>query len=155
MSITKHEYSAGAVLVSDDGRGPRLLLIRLRKSGYELPKGHIEDGESAAEAALRELHEETGLITEPVIGPEIARIKYGFRRETVAIIKDVRYFLMTLGGGKAPNFGKRPPDLRDMMWIAGSDIDNVQLIKKNLRPILRKAMAKYNAAQIKMAKKGE
>lgn len=41
--------------------GERLVILRRAANGeYVLPKGHIEEGESAAEAAVREVHEETG-----------------------------------------------------------------------------------------------
>lgn len=43
-------------------RGQAVLLCRnTRKGYYYLPGGHIEPGESAAEALAREFHEETGL----------------------------------------------------------------------------------------------
>ena len=51
----------GGVLVREDGK----ILLREPKGHYggyvwTFPKGHAETGESAREAALREVHEETG-----------------------------------------------------------------------------------------------
>ena len=42
--------------------GKVLLLDRPSRSEVRLPKGHIDRGESAEEAALREVREETGYI---------------------------------------------------------------------------------------------
>jgi 8-oxo-dGTP pyrophosphatase MutT (NUDIX family) len=45
-----------------DAAGQRLLLTRRRDNGlWCLPGGHMEPGESAAEACVREVREETGL----------------------------------------------------------------------------------------------
>ncbi|MEK7599132.1 MAG: NUDIX domain-containing protein [Patescibacteria group bacterium] len=42
--------------------GKKIILCRVRNAGYFfLPGGHIEDGESAREALLRELREEIGI----------------------------------------------------------------------------------------------
>lgn len=49
--------AAGGVVINEGGE---LLMIYLRKR-WDLPKGHIEDGESSAEAACREVLEETGV----------------------------------------------------------------------------------------------
>ncbi|HWL43931.1 MAG TPA: NUDIX hydrolase [Ilumatobacter sp.] len=46
----------------------RILLVHHRFFGWSCPGGHVEPGESVAEAAVRELFEETGVVSEP-IGP--------------------------------------------------------------------------------------
>ena len=64
---------AAGVIVVD---GARILAFeRLDKPGFALPCGSIEDGESPAQAALREAHEETGLVLAlephaPFVGPD-------------------------------------------------------------------------------------
>jgi ADP-ribose pyrophosphatase YjhB (NUDIX family) len=56
-------WFGGVRVVVRDGEG-RILLVRQRHEGRDiwmLPGGGIEEGENAAEAAARELFEETGL----------------------------------------------------------------------------------------------
>ncbi len=54
---------AGGVVVRRDGRRVRVLLVRSSDGMHWLfPKGHIEAGESARQAAAREVREETGVI---------------------------------------------------------------------------------------------
>ena len=56
------EVSAGGIVfrrLSD--QGTRFLLIRDSYANWGFPKGHLEDGESPADAARRETGEETGL----------------------------------------------------------------------------------------------
>ncbi|MEM7728351.1 MAG: NUDIX domain-containing protein [Pseudomonadota bacterium] len=61
-------------------RGDDVLLIRRgqppRKGEWSLPGGRIEAGESEAEAALRELAEETGVSA--ALGPKVATIDADF-----------------------------------------------------------------------------
>ena len=52
------EITAGAIAYLPDER--KVILRRGRNGDIVIPKGHIEEGESAAEAAVRELREETG-----------------------------------------------------------------------------------------------
>ena len=60
------------VIVTD---GQRLLLGHASRSPrWDIPKGGVEPGESLAEAALRELREETGLVA-----PEAALMPLGVR----------------------------------------------------------------------------
>ena len=62
----EREYSAG-VFVYSYRRGKRLFLFLKRKGNDrpDVPKGHIERGESAMEAAIRETREESGLDVRP------------------------------------------------------------------------------------------
>ena len=54
---------AGAVVVRGQGASAEVLLVSAKKdpSQWIFPKGHVEPGESAAEAALREMREEGGV----------------------------------------------------------------------------------------------
>lgn len=51
------EWSARGVVVRSDGGVAQVLLIRDPYRNWALPRGHIEHGEDAASAALREVRE--------------------------------------------------------------------------------------------------
>ncbi|WP_237607374.1 NUDIX domain-containing protein [Roseimaritima sediminicola] len=52
-------YAAGVLLMTRPE--PHRFLLMKHTDRWDLPKGHAEAGESAAETALREMHEETGI----------------------------------------------------------------------------------------------
>jgi 8-oxo-dGTP pyrophosphatase MutT (NUDIX family) len=54
---------AGAIVYRRDDDGLHILLVRARRNPNDwiFPKGHIEEGETAAEAAVREAEEEAGV----------------------------------------------------------------------------------------------
>jgi 8-oxo-dGTP pyrophosphatase MutT (NUDIX family) len=54
---------AGAIAFMVEGRSPKVLLVRAKRdpSHWIFPKGHIEPGETAPKAAVRELLEEAGI----------------------------------------------------------------------------------------------
>lgn len=54
------EFSAGFILFRETPGGPLFLLLDYGKH-WDYPKGHLEEGESAWQAAVRELREETGI----------------------------------------------------------------------------------------------
>jgi 8-oxo-dGTP pyrophosphatase MutT (NUDIX family) len=61
---------AGAVVYRRGEDGFRVLIVRARKNPTDwiFPKGHIEENESAAQAAVREAEEEAG-VTGRVVAP--------------------------------------------------------------------------------------
>lgn len=90
--------AAGGVVVSADGE--RVLLVhRPRYGDWSLPKGKLDPGETAAQAALREVHEEAGYRCE--LGRELNEVRYIDRYGRP---KRVRYWTMTVESGSfTPN----------------------------------------------------
>ena len=81
------------------GRGPRFLLIKDSYDNWGFPKGHLEDGESPAEAATRETAEETGLDQLVLQGP-IRVIDWHFRFRGRHIHKYCHFFLFESPDGE-------------------------------------------------------
>ena len=57
----RRETSAGGVVFRREGGRTLVLLIRDAHASWGFPKGHVERGEAFADAAVREVREETGL----------------------------------------------------------------------------------------------
>lgn len=90
----KIKRAAGCVVYRRDAAGALwLLLIRDRYGVWTIPKGHLEAEESEAQAAVREVFEETGLRGE--LGPLIGRIEYEVRsKKGQPRFKQVALFLL-------------------------------------------------------------
>ena len=94
------EVSAGGIVfrrLADEG--PRFLLIRDSYDNWGFPKGHLEDGESPADAARRETIEETGLEHVVLQGP-IRVIDWHFRFRGRHIHKYCHFFLFESPAGE-------------------------------------------------------
>ncbi|MGY5883133.1 NUDIX hydrolase [Modestobacter lacusdianchii] len=96
------ETSAGGLVVADDDvTGPRAALIgRTDRRGrllWSLPKGHIEQGETPEDTAVREVAEETGIIGE-VVAP-LGIIDFWFVADGRRVHKTVHHFLLRAVGG--------------------------------------------------------
>ena len=89
----ERETSAGGVVFRRAADGAvRFLLIRDSYRNWGLPKGHLEVGEPPADAARREVAEETGLRDLIVRGP-IQVIDWYFRFRGKTIHKYCHFFL--------------------------------------------------------------
>lgn len=85
--------AAGAILWRPGPDGPQVAVIhRPAKSDWSFPKGKPEAGESAAETARREVHEETGMT--PVLGTRLPPRRYLKGWE----LKRVDYWCATVTG---------------------------------------------------------
>ncbi|ALA50833.1 NUDIX hydrolase [Shouchella clausii] len=62
--LPKHRLTAGALVRNENNH---ILLVKHPKRGWELPGGHVEEGESITNALKREVMEESGVEIE--IGP--------------------------------------------------------------------------------------
>jgi 8-oxo-dGTP pyrophosphatase MutT (NUDIX family) len=90
-----------------------LLVHRPRYDDWSLPKGKLDDGESARSAALREVEEETGLRCKA--GEELAEVRYKDRKGRA---KRVRYWAMRpIDGEFEPNH-----EVDEIRWVPLDDV---------------------------------
>ena len=89
---------AGGVIVKIVDNTPKILLVYFRDDPYRgettFPKGHLEEGESEEQAALREVIEETGL-QNPQIVRKLGVITRPSKEDTgEKVLKEIHLFLM-------------------------------------------------------------
>jgi 8-oxo-dGTP pyrophosphatase MutT (NUDIX family) len=96
----RRETSAGGVVFRRDPDGvAHYLLIRDSYENWGFPKGHVERGEPPAEAARREVSEETGLVDLVPRGP-VEVIDWYFRFRGRTIHKFCHFFLFESPSGE-------------------------------------------------------
>jgi len=127
------ETSAGGFVLAADG-SPRIAVIGRRNRGGRIdwcvPKGHPEGVETIAEAALREVEEETGLQAE--ILETLGSIHYEFSTPTAVISKTVHHFLMKQIGGHLTIENDPDHEAVDIRWIP-LDLLHEELTHENER----------------------
>jgi 8-oxo-dGTP pyrophosphatase MutT (NUDIX family) len=95
----RREFSAGGVVVRRLRGGWHLAAIRpAGKDVWALPKGLIGRGEGAAETALREVAEETGI--EGRLLQKLGDIRYVYTWKGERVFKVVSFFLVRYSGGR-------------------------------------------------------
>jgi len=93
------EFSAGAVVYTTIRNKRHYLLLRYppsprsNRSYWDLPKGHIEEGEKETDTIKREVKEETGLKNLSFIPGFREEIVYFFRSEGKTVRKKVVFYL--------------------------------------------------------------
>ena len=92
------EFSAGGVAVRNFRGRPFVAAIRVKGGTVlALPKGQIDAGERAAEAAAREVREEAGVTAELV--EKLGDIRYWYQRDGERVLKVVSFFLFRYRSG--------------------------------------------------------
>lgn len=74
-----------------------ILLIQDAKDRWTIPKGHIEEGETAKQTAQREINEETGLQEMNVLN-WLGKINFRYRRATSLVLMTTEIFLVQAKG---------------------------------------------------------
>lgn len=114
------ETSAGGLVV-DQGREHAVLIGRLDRHGrllWSLPKGHIEDGETVEQTAVREVKEETG-ISARVLRP-LGAIDYWFVAQQRRVHKTVHHFLLEATGGELSD---EDVEVTEVAWVPLAELE--------------------------------
>jgi 8-oxo-dGTP diphosphatase len=109
--------AGGVVLRLREGTSPEVAVVhRVQYGDWTLPKGKLEPGESEADAALREVEEETGLRCRAV--RYLDTVRYSDRKGRP---KTASYWLMV------PVEGELRPDheIDDARWVAADEAASV------------------------------
>ncbi|MBW3082198.1 NUDIX hydrolase [Bifidobacterium phasiani] len=118
------EYSAGGLIFDEHGRVA--IIARHSRSGHLewcLPKGHIEKGETPQQTAVREVHEETGILGEVI--ESIATIDYWFTGTNQRVHKLVHHFALRRISGELTVEGDPDHEAEDAIWVDFKDLDDV------------------------------
>ena len=126
------EKSCGAIVYRRYHGNLEILLIKHVNSGHwSFPKGHVEEGETEVETALREVKEETGI--DIIIDPTFREtVTYFPRKDTQKIVV---YFI-----AKAKNFEYVPQEeeIAQIKWVDICHATSV-LTYENDKTIVNKA----------------
>lgn len=98
MASTR-EFSSGGIVIRERNGVVEVAVIRpAGKTVTALPKGHIDPGENAEQAATREVNEETGLTA--TLEQKLGDVKYVYRWRGNTIFKEVAFFLFRYVSGE-------------------------------------------------------
>lgn len=131
------ETSAGGVVFRRAGAGFVFLVIRDSYRNWGFPKGHLEPGERADSAALREVAEETGLAG-LALRAELAAIDWHFRFRGKRIHKVCHFFLIETT--EAATTPQRAEGITDCRWVPFDQASKL-LAYANARALLASANA--------------
>ncbi|MGL6235875.1 MAG: NUDIX hydrolase [Segniliparus sp.] len=118
------ETSAGGLVVAGLDGPPEefraALIGRLDKAGrmrWSMPKGHIEPGETAEQAAVREVKEETGI--DGAVLASLGSIDYWLHGQGKRVLKTVHHYLMRFQSGELSD---EDVEVTEVAWVPLSEL---------------------------------
>lgn len=139
------QVSAGGVAYRHSGSVVEIAIILTNpERRWQLPKGMIDEGESAEQAAQREVREEAGIETE--LREELGRTEYWFTADRDGVRtrfhKYVHWFLMRYSGGDVADHDHEVDEAR---WVSAAESLDL-LVFQNERDMVEKALEIIQAA---------
>lgn len=140
----KRIFSAGGIVlrlrlgssIHNKGSWEVLITQHSGHKGWDFPKGHIEIGELAEQAATREVEEETGVKTEVL--DKVGKSEYFYFEGKERVFKTVVFFLMKyMEEGEAMTAF----EVSDKVWLPVDEVEE-KLSFKGSKEVWRKAKKK-------------
>ena len=108
------EATAGGVVYRITKKGElQVVLFQDVRDRWTIPKGHVEEGETAQETAIREIGEEVGLFgIIPVCW--LGKVNFRYRRMDKLILMTMQTYLFKAGKNDKP---KKEKWMHDVKWF--------------------------------------
>lgn len=93
QEIVREPTAGGIIFRRDENDEVEILLIQDGKDRWTIPKGHIEEGETAEQTTKREIAEEAGLQEVEVLG-WLGKIHFRYRRVDKLVLMTTQIYLV-------------------------------------------------------------
>jgi 8-oxo-dGTP pyrophosphatase MutT (NUDIX family) len=134
------EFSAGGVTVRNFRGRPFVAAVRVKGGTVlVLPKGQIDAGERAAEAAAREVREEAGVTADLV--EKLGDVRYWYQRDGERVLKLVSFFLFRYRSGSVRDHDH---EVDSAEWVPLEDAPRL-LAYKGEREMAEAALSRLTA----------
>src|SRR3990167_8092367 len=106
------------------------------KDAWSVPKGHVNDGESVEDCAIRETREEAGIVV--TLGHRLRDVSIETKKEK----KTVKTFLSSPVGDSEPSPNDPDSEVADAKWFQATKLPRIQLYQQ---PLVKEAIERINA----------
>jgi diadenosine hexaphosphate hydrolase (ATP-forming) len=118
QEIVREPTAGGIVFRRDTDGEVEILLFQDSRDRWSIPKGHIEEGETAEETTVREIEEETGLSDVEVLG-WLGKVNFRYRRIDRLVLMTTQIYLVRARGDSDAT--QKEAWMKDMRWFKFND----------------------------------
>ena len=138
---TQKAECAGGIIINQLNK---IAIVNQNHDSWSLPKGHIDKGETAIDAAIREIYEETGIIN-PTLIKKVGvyeRYRIGLDgNDDLSELKHIHMFLFKSTQKILKPIDKNNPEAK---WIDTKEVENylthredIIFFKKNIKLLIK------------------